>query len=41
MKGRELKSEVAVTSGWAKRGGRWLNVFYRENVLELNGKRIL
>lgn len=41
LKGRELKSEVAVTSGWAKRGGRWLNVFYRENALELNGKRIL
>src|SRR5829696_1967434 len=41
VKGRELKSEVAVTSGWARRGGRWLNVFYRENVLELNGKRIL
>ena len=41
VKGRELKSEVAVTSGWARRGGRWLNVFYRESVLELNGKRIL
>lgn len=41
VKGRELKSEVAVTSGWARRDGRWLNVFYRENVLELNGKRIL
>jgi hypothetical protein len=41
VKGRELKSEVAVTSGWARRGGRWLNVFYRENALELNGKRIL
>ena len=41
VKGRELKSEVAVTSGWARRGGRWLNVFYRENVLELNGKRLL
>lgn len=41
VKDRELKSEVAVTSGWAKRGGRWLNVFYRENALELNGKRIL
>jgi len=41
VKGGELKSEVAVTSGWARRGGKWLNVFYRENVLELNGKRIL
>ena len=41
VKGRELKSEVAVTSGWARRGGRWLNVFYRESVLELDGKRIL
>ena len=41
VKGKELKSEVAVTSGWARRGGRWLNVFYRENVLELNGQRIL
>ena len=41
VKGRDLKSEVAVTSGWARREGRWLNVFYRENALELNGKRIL
>src|SRR5215208_3092218 len=41
VKGRELKSEVAVTSGWARRGGKWLNVFYRENVLELDGRRIL
>jgi hypothetical protein len=41
VKGRELKSEVAVTSGWARRGGRWLNVFYRENVLELDGRRLL
>ncbi len=41
VKGRELKSEVAVTSGWARREGKWLNVFYRENVLELNGRRIL
>jgi hypothetical protein len=41
VSGRELKSEVAVTSGWAKRGGRWLNVFYRESVLELNGRRLL
>lgn len=41
VRGREMKSEVAVTSGWARRGGRWLNVFYRENALELNGKRLL
>jgi hypothetical protein len=41
VRGRELKSEVAVTSGWARRGGKWLNVFYRENVLELDGRRIL
>jgi hypothetical protein len=41
VKGRELKSEVAVTSGWARRDGRWLNVFYRESALELNGRRIL
>ncbi|MET0646911.1 MAG: nuclear transport factor 2 family protein [Pyrinomonadaceae bacterium] len=41
VKERELKSEVAVTSGWARRGGRWVNVFYRENALELNGRRIL
>lgn len=40
-KEREIKSEVAVTSGWARRGGRWLNVFYRENALELNGRRLL
>lgn len=41
VKGRDLKSEVAVTSGWAMRGGRWLNVFYRENALELDGRRLL
>ncbi len=40
-KGREIKSEVAVTSGWARRGRRWLNVFYRENALEVNGRRLL
>lgn len=40
-KDREIKSEVAVTSGWARRGGRWLNVFYRENALEVNGRRLL
>jgi hypothetical protein len=41
VRGKELNSEVAVTSGWARRGGRWLNVFYRENVLELDGRRLL
>lgn len=41
VKSKELKSEVAVTSGWARREGRWLNVFYRESVNELNGRRIL
>ena len=41
VRGREMKSEVAVTSGWARRGGKWLNVFYRENVLELDDRRIL
>ena len=25
------KIHAAVTSGWAKRDGKWLNVFYREN----------
>jgi Domain of unknown function (DUF4440) len=39
--GREIKSEVAVTSGWARRGGKWLNVFYRENALEVDGRRLL
>jgi ketosteroid isomerase-like protein len=39
--GREIKSQVAVTSCWARRGGRWLNVFYRENAIELNGRRLL
>ncbi len=41
VEGREIKSEVAVTSGWARRGGRWLNVFYRENASEVNGRRLL
>ena len=41
VSGREIKSEVAVTSGWAMRGGRWLNVFYRENALEVDGRRLL
>ena len=40
-RGRDIKSEVAVTSGWARRGGRWLNVFYRENALEVDGRRLL
>ena len=37
----EIRSEVAVTSGWALRNGEWRNVFYRENVQELNGNRLL
>jgi hypothetical protein len=41
VKEREIRSEVAVTSGWAKRGGKWLNVFYRESVMELDGRRLL
>ena len=41
VKEREIRSQVAVTSGWARRGGKWLNVFYRENVLELDGRRLL
>jgi hypothetical protein len=41
VKEREIRSQVAVTSGWAKRGGKWLNVFYRESVLELDGRRLL
>lgn len=41
VRGREIKSEVAVTSGWARRGGKWLNVFYRENALEIDGRRLL
>jgi hypothetical protein len=41
VKEREIKSEVAVTSGWARRGGKWLNVFYRESVMELDGRRLL
>lgn len=39
FKDRKIESQVAVTSAWARRGGRWLNVFYRENVLELNGRK--
>ncbi len=29
--GKEVSIHNAVTSCWAKRHGRWLNVFYREN----------
>jgi ketosteroid isomerase-like protein len=39
--GREIRSRVAVTSAWARRGGKWLNVFYRENALEVNGRKLL
>jgi hypothetical protein len=28
--GQVITIHAAVTSGWAKRGGKWLNVFYRE-----------
>ena len=41
VRGKEIRSRVAVTSGWAKRAGKWLNVFYRENALELNGRKLL
>jgi hypothetical protein len=41
VKGRIIKSHVAVTSVWAIRSGKWQNVFYRENLLEFNGKRLL
>ncbi len=30
-RGKLIEIHVAVTSAWARRGGRWLNVFYREN----------
>ena len=30
-KGTVIAMHAAVTSGWARRGGRWLNVFYREH----------
>ena len=30
-KGQLIAIHAAVTSGWARRGGRWLNVFYREH----------
>jgi hypothetical protein len=30
-KGQVIAIHVAVTSAWARRSGRWLNVFYREN----------
>ena len=32
-KGQEAESHAACTSGWARRDGRWVNVFYRENDL--------
>jgi hypothetical protein len=41
IKGKAINSTLAVTSVWAKRSGRWQNVFYRENLLEFNGKRLL
>jgi hypothetical protein len=33
-KGKVTAIHVAVTSAWARRDGRWLNVFYRENDLK-------
>ena len=30
-KGQVIAIHAAVTSGWARRGRRWLNVFYREH----------
>lgn len=30
-KGKEVAIHNAVTSAWAKRNGRWVSVFYREN----------
>ena len=30
-KGQTIAIHAAVTSAWARRGGRWLNVFYREH----------
>jgi hypothetical protein len=33
-KGKDEKYRVACVSGWARRGGRWLNVFYQENYLK-------
>jgi hypothetical protein len=41
MGGRTLDTEVGVTSTWVRRRGRWLNVFYRESLMELNGQRLL
>ena len=31
--GKEVSIHNAVTSAWARRKGKWLNVFYKENVL--------
>ncbi len=33
VKGKEILFHFIITSGWAKRGGRWLNVFFREQRL--------
>jgi len=33
-RGALVEARVTVTSAWALRGGRWLNVFYRENDLK-------
>ncbi len=34
VKGKEVLFHFDITSGWAKRGGRWLNVFFREQRLD-------
>jgi len=33
FRGKQQTIHNAVTSGWGKRNGKWLNVFYRENVI--------
>ena len=30
--GKEFSSRVRIVSGWAKRGGKWLGVFYQETL---------
>ena len=37
-KGRKLHNHAAVTSAWARRGGRWLHVFYGETALDAASK---
>ena len=33
-KGKDEAYRVACVSGWARRGGKWLNVFYQENYIK-------